>query len=193
MPLASLLWYVSQAMEEYDHAESTLRNRTYFNSLGWEIRNFSILVRYRSAGQKLQPVSFTKDSALQSPLENASLSKLQYVISHGDCHLPFVTNTFDIYKSCLFYNFPFTIVIVHNIYNYEYFAFSIFYVTFSATSREVFPTQHTLNYVEKCIEKCQYLLFGRCEFKIKKCYFLFFRTVLYIMNSKFMMIEIMST
>ena len=67
-------------MEEYGHAESTLRNRNYFISLGWEIRNFSIIKRTWGAGQKLQQVSSNKDSSLQMPRENASLSKLQCII-----------------------------------------------------------------------------------------------------------------
>jgi len=73
-------------MEEYGHVESTLRNRTYLISLGEEIRNFSILIRNRSARKKLQAVSSNKESSLQTPRENTSLSKLQYIISHGDCH-----------------------------------------------------------------------------------------------------------
>jgi len=134
-----------QAVEEYVHAEITLRNRTYFSSLGWKIRNFSILIRIPGAGQKVQPVSSNKDSSLQTSRENASLSKLQYITSHGDCQLPLLTNNFDISsKSCLFYVF-FKSVTFHDNYNYEYFAFSLFYlyVTSSATSREVFPTHHT--------------------------------------------------
>jgi hypothetical protein len=85
-------------MEEYGHAESTLRNKTYFSSLGWEIGNFSNLIRTRGGGQKIQPFSSNKDSSQQTPLENSSLSKLQYITSHGDCHLPFLTNNFDISK-----------------------------------------------------------------------------------------------
>jgi len=102
-------------MEEYGHAESTLRNRTYFISLRWEIRSFSITIRTRGAGQKIQPVSSNKDSSLQTPRENASLSKLKCITSHGDYHLPFFTNTFDIsYKSCLLFNVSFKIVTVHD-------------------------------------------------------------------------------
>jgi len=103
MPLASFLWYVIQAMEEYGHVESTLRNRTYLISLGEEIRNFSILIRNRSARKKLQAVSSNKDSSLQTPRENASLSKLQYIISHGDCHLHFLKNTFDVFSICVYF------------------------------------------------------------------------------------------
>ena len=159
-----------QAVEEYVHAEITLRNRTYFSSLGWKIRNFSILIRIPGAGQKVQPVSSNKDSSLQTSRENASLSKLQYIISHGDCQLPLLTNNFDISsKSCLFYNVSFKIVTVQDNYNYEYFAFSLFYlyVTSSETSREVFPTHYTPKYVERSIEKGQYLLFRRCKLNIK--------------------------
>jgi hypothetical protein len=62
MPSASLLEYVIQSMAEYGYAESTLRDRAYFISLGWEIRNFSILIRARGAGQKVWTVSSNKDS-----------------------------------------------------------------------------------------------------------------------------------
>jgi len=137
-----------QAVEDHVHAELTLRNGTYFSSLGWKIRNFSILIRTRGAGQEVQPVSSNKDSSLQISRENASLSKLQYITSHGDCQLPLLTNNFDISsKSCLFYNVSFKSVTVHDNYNYEYFVFSVFYIISSATSRELFPTQHTLKYV----------------------------------------------
>jgi hypothetical protein len=53
---------VIQAMEECGNVESTLRNRAYFVSLGWETRNFSILIRAQGAGQKAGPVSSNKDS-----------------------------------------------------------------------------------------------------------------------------------
>ena len=98
MPLASLLSYVIQAMKVYDQAESTLRNRSYLISLGWNIRNFNHFPWNRDASKKVQAVSSTKDCALQTPRENASLSKLQYITSHGDCHLPFLKNTFDIFS-----------------------------------------------------------------------------------------------
>ena len=108
MPLASLLQYVIQAIEEYGHTESTLRYRTSFISLWREIRNFSILIRTRDAGHKVPPVPSNKESSQKTPLQNVSLSKLQYRTSHGDCHLPFLTNSFDIFsKSCLFYNVSF--------------------------------------------------------------------------------------
>jgi hypothetical protein len=177
-------------MEEYGHAESMkkLRNRTYFSSLGWDIRKFSILIRTRGAGQKVQPVSSNKDSSLQKPRENASLSKLQCITSRGDCHLPFLTKAFDISKSCLFYNVSFKSVTVYNNYNY---AFSLFYVTSSATSREVFPSQQTLKYVEKSIEKRQCLLLRRCKVNTEKILLLVLPYS--TLNSKFMMNEIMST
>ena len=83
--------------------------------------------------------------------------------------LAFLTNTLDISsKSCLFYNVSFKSITVHDNYNYEYFAFSISYVTSSATSREVFPTQHTLKQGERSIGKGQYLLFRRCKLNIKQ-------------------------
>jgi hypothetical protein len=156
-------------MEEYSHAKITLRYRTHVISLGWGIRNYSVIIRTRGAGQKLQPVSSNKDSSLQKPGENASLSKLQCITSHGDCHLSFLTNTFDIYsKLCLFYLVSFKSVTVHDNYHYENFTFSIFYVTSSATSREIFPTQHILKYVERTIDKREYLLFRRCKLNIKQ-------------------------
>jgi len=68
----------------------------------------------------------------------------------------------------VFYNVSFKSATFHDNYNYEYFGFSIFYVTFSVTSREVFPTQHTLKYVEMSVEKRQYLLFRRCKLNIKQ-------------------------
>jgi hypothetical protein len=77
--LSTSLPYVVQAMEKCGHAENKLWNRTYFISLWWKIRNFSILTRARSAGQKAQPVSSEKNASLQAPDENESLSKLKFM------------------------------------------------------------------------------------------------------------------
>lgn len=71
--------------------------------------------------------------------------------------------------------------------------FSIFYVTSSATNREIFPTQHTLKYVERTIENVSIYCSGDVNSTLNKYYSLFFRTVFYTLNSNFMMIEIMNT
>jgi hypothetical protein len=44
----------------------------------------------------------------------------------------------------------------------------LYSVTSSATSIEVFPTQRILKYVERSIDKRQYLLFRRCKLNIKQ-------------------------
>jgi len=75
--------YVIQAMESCGHAESTLGNRTYFISVGWEIRNFSIPNSDEWRWAESAASLFNQGKLNATALENASLSKLQYITSRG--------------------------------------------------------------------------------------------------------------
>ena len=93
-------------MVEYGHSESTLINRTYLISLQWEVRNFSILIRTRGAGQKLQSVSSNKDNSLQRRVKMhlyVSYKKLLHMAA-VTCPLLRILSILPS-KSCLFYNF----------------------------------------------------------------------------------------